>query len=69
MLFLVEMISNLEANQVIFRGEDVVAFYTDENQEEVDFDSYEIIEYEDCITVMHTLFLKNDAAIREDFEF
>jgi hypothetical protein len=52
---LVEMISNLEANQVIFRGEDVVAFYTDENQEEVNFDSYDIIEYnEDCITVMHT---------------
>ena len=69
---LAEMISNLEANQVIFRGEDVVAFYTDENQEEVNFDSYEIIEYnEDCITVMHTwdIFSKNDAAIREDFEF
>lgn len=69
---LVEMISNLEANQVIFRGEDVVAFYTDENQEEVNFDSYDIIEYnEDCITVMHTwdIFSKNDAAIREDFEF
>jgi hypothetical protein len=26
-----------------FRGEEVVAFYTDENQEEVDFDSYEIL--------------------------
>ncbi|CAM2907322.1 GlmU family protein [Flavobacterium frigoris] len=69
---LVEMISNLEANQVIFRGEDVVAFYTDENQEEVNFGSYEIIEYnDDCLTVMHTwdIFSKNDAAIREDFEF
>jgi hypothetical protein len=39
---LAEMVSNLEPNQVIFRGEEVVAFYTDENQEEVDFDSYEI---------------------------
>lgn len=69
---LVEMVSNLKANQAIFKGEEVVAFFTDENQEEVDFDSYEIIEYnEDCITVMRTwdIFSKNDAAIREDFEF
>jgi hypothetical protein len=67
---LAEMVSNLEPNQVIFRGEEVVAFYTDENQEEVDFDSYEIIEFnEDCLTVMNTwdIFSKNDAAIREDF--
>ncbi|NGY38457.1 glucose-1-phosphate thymidylyltransferase [Flavobacterium sp. XN-5] len=69
---LVEMITNLKANQAIFKGEEVVAFFTDENQEEVDFDSYEIIEYnEDCIIVMRTwdIFSKNDAAIREDFEF
>ncbi|WP_016990894.1 GlmU family protein [Flavobacterium sp. ACAM 123] len=69
---LVEMVSNLEPNQAIFKGEEVVAFYTDENQEEVDFDSYEIIEYdEDCLTVMNTwdIFSKNDAAIREDFDF
>ena len=68
---LAEMVSNLKANQAIFKGEEVVAFFTDENQEEVDFDSYEIIEYnEDCITVMRTwdIFSKNDAAIREDFE-
>jgi UDP-N-acetylglucosamine diphosphorylase/glucosamine-1-phosphate N-acetyltransferase len=68
---LVEMVRNLEPNQAIFKGEEVIAFYTDENQEEVDFDSYEIVEYnEDCLTVMHTwdIFSKNDAAIREDFE-
>jgi hypothetical protein len=38
----------------------------------VDFDSYEIIEFnEDCLTVMNTwdIFSKNDAAIREDFDF
>jgi hypothetical protein len=51
---LAEMVSNLEPNQVIFRGEKLL-FYTDENQEEVDFDSYEIIEFnEDCLTVMNT---------------
>jgi hypothetical protein len=43
---LAEMVSNLEPNQVIFRGEEVVAFYIRMNQEEVDFDSYEIIEYQ-----------------------
>jgi UDP-N-acetylglucosamine diphosphorylase/glucosamine-1-phosphate N-acetyltransferase len=69
---LVEMIEELEPNQVIFKGEEVVAFYTQEDQEEVDFDSYEIIEFnEDCITVQNTwdIFSKNDSAIREDFEF
>jgi UDP-N-acetylglucosamine diphosphorylase/glucosamine-1-phosphate N-acetyltransferase len=69
---LVEMIEDLEPNQVIFKGEEVVAFYTQEDQEEVDFDSYEIIEYnKDCLTVQNTwdIFSKNDAAIREDFEF
>jgi UDP-N-acetylglucosamine diphosphorylase/glucosamine-1-phosphate N-acetyltransferase len=68
---LAEMVSNLETNQVIFKGEEVVAFFTNENQDEVDFDSYEIIEYDDdCLTVENTwdIFSKNDAAIREDFE-
>ena len=68
---LAEMVSNLESNQAIFKGDDVVAFYTNENQEEVDFDTYEIIEFEgDCIRVEQTwdIFSKNDAAIREDFE-
>ena len=40
-------------------------------EEEVDFDTYEIIEFEgDCIKIEHTwdIFSKNDAAIREDFE-
>ncbi|MFA9191775.1 GlmU family protein [Flavobacterium sp. FZUC8N2.13] len=69
---LAEMVSNLEPNQAIFKGEEVIAFYTNDSQEEVDFDSYEIIEYsEECLTVMNTwdIFSKNAAAIREDFEF
>jgi UDP-N-acetylglucosamine diphosphorylase/glucosamine-1-phosphate N-acetyltransferase len=68
---LVEMIYNLEANQAIFKGDEVIAFYTNENQEEVDFDAYDIIEInEECLTVANTwdIFSKNDAAIREDFE-
>lgn len=69
---LAEMVSNLEPNQAIFKGEEVIAFFTNDTQEEVDFDSYEIIEFnEECLTVMNIwdIFSKNDAAIREDFEF
>ena len=67
---LVEIVRNLKKNQALFCGEDVLAFYTCKNQEEVDFDSYENIEFEgECIRVEHTwdIFSKNDAAIREDF--
>ena len=69
--FLAELVSNLESNQAIFKGEDVIAFYTSENQEEVNFETYEIIEFEgECLRVEHTwdIFSKNDAAIQEDFE-
>ncbi|MDP3679869.1 MAG: GlmU family protein [Flavobacterium sp.] len=69
---LAEMVSNLEPNQAIFKGDEVIAFYTNDEQEEVNFDTYEIIEYtDDCLTVEHTwdIFSKNDAAIREDFEY
>ncbi|WP_345146661.1 GlmU family protein [Flavobacterium ginsengiterrae] len=69
---LVDMISDLKANQAIFKGDDVIAFFAAENQEEVDFDSYEIIQYTgDCLTIEHTwdIFSKNDAAIRADFNF
>lgn len=68
---LAEMVGNLRTNQAIFKGDDVIAFFTTENQEEVDFDTYEIIEFEgDCLMVEHTwdIFSKNGAAICEDFE-
>lgn len=68
---LAEMVRNLEPNQFILKGEEVIAFYTKDTQEEIDFDNYEIVEYdEDCLTVEHTwdIFAKNDAALREDFE-
>lgn len=68
---LAEMVASLEENQAIFKGDDVIAFYTTDSQEEVDFDAYDIIEYtDDCINIVHPwdIFSKNDAAIREDFE-
>lgn len=67
---LVAMIKNLEYNQAIFQEEEVVAFYAKEG-EEVDFDSFEIIEFSnDCIKIENTwdIFQKNEVAILEDFE-
>ncbi|MCL6462658.1 MAG: GlmU family protein [Flavobacterium micromati] len=69
---LTEMVSNLEPNQAIFKGDEVIAFYTNDEQEEVDFDTYEILEFEeDCITVKNTwdIFSKNNLAIQEDFDY
>ncbi len=67
---LVAIVSNLKSNQAVFKGDAVIAFFTNDSQEEVDFDQYEIIEFDgDCLAVEHTwdIFAKNDAAIREDF--
>jgi UDP-N-acetylglucosamine diphosphorylase/glucosamine-1-phosphate N-acetyltransferase len=67
---LAEMVSNLGPSQAIFKDDNVIAFYTSENQEEVDFDNYEIIDYkEDCLFVANPwdIFSKNDAAIRADY--
>ena len=69
---LVEMISNLENNQAIVYQEEIVAFFTTDTQEEVDFDKYDLIEYEgDVIQIQNTwdIFEKNDIAIREDFDY
>jgi UDP-N-acetylglucosamine diphosphorylase/glucosamine-1-phosphate N-acetyltransferase len=66
-----EMVRNLEVNQAIFQKDEVIAFYTKDTQDEVDFDTYDIIEYvEDCLKIENTwdIFAKNDAAIREDYE-
>lgn len=68
---LAEMVMALEDNQAIFCGDEVIAFYSKDTQEEVDFDTYEIIEFtEDCLRIENPwdIFKKNDAAIREDFE-
>ena len=68
---LAEMVKSLESNQAIFKGEEVIAFFSEDTQEDVDFDSYEIIDYnEECLTIENTwdIFQKNDAALREDFE-
>jgi len=68
---LAEMVMALEENQAIFSGDEVIAFYTTDTQDEVDFDEYDIIEYsEEGLKIEHVwdIFKKNDAALREDFE-
>ena len=68
---LVELIVGLEKNQAIFKDEDIIAFYTTDAQEEIDFDTYEAIEFDNDITkIEHTweIFSKNGEAILQDFE-
>src|SRR5690554_1473221 len=68
---LVEMVTNLEKNQAIIAGGEIIAFYSNDTQEDIDFDAYDLIDYEgDLLRIENTwdIFAKNDAAIREDFE-
>lgn len=70
-LDLVEIIKGLTENQAIFKDEDVIAFYTTDTQEAVDFDTYEAIEFDkDILKIEHTwdIFSKNGEAIQQDFE-
>jgi UDP-N-acetylglucosamine diphosphorylase/glucosamine-1-phosphate N-acetyltransferase len=65
------MVKNLEENQAIFKNEDVIAFYTKNAQEDIDFDRFEAIEYDDeVLKLEHTwdIFSKNGQAIEDDFE-
>ena len=69
-LELVEMIKDLKENEAIFKDEDVIAFYTKEAQEDINFDSYEAIEFnESIIKIENTwdIFSKNGEAIQDDF--
>lgn len=68
---LVEKVKRLSANEAIFKGEEVIAFYSKDTQEEIDFDNYTHIEFdEDIIQVKNTwdIFSLNDKAIREDYD-
>ena len=67
---LIEKVKNLSKDEAIFKGDDVIAFYTSDSQEEVNFDEYTQIEFdEDLIQVKNTwdIFSLNDKAIQEDF--
>ncbi|CAZ94153.1 MULTISPECIES: GlmU family protein [Zobellia] len=68
---LVGLIQDLKENEAIFKGEEVIAFFTKETQEEVDFASYRHIDFEDdVIQVVNTwdIFSKNGEALQADFD-
>lgn len=67
---LVEIIQDLKENQAVFKNDDVIAFYTTDSQEEVNFESYEQIEFEeDVLQIKNTwdLFSLNEKALKADF--
>jgi len=68
---LVKQVSNLSNNQAIFKDEQVIAFFTSDTQEHVDFDSYEQLEFkEEVLQIKNTwdIFSLNYKAIKADFD-
>ncbi|GGW66822.1 UDP-N-acetylglucosamine diphosphorylase/glucosamine-1-phosphate N-acetyltransferase [Winogradskyella epiphytica] len=69
-LEVVENVKNLKQNQALFKGEDVIAFFSKEGEEHEDFSDFEAIEYEgEVLKIEHTwdIFSKNGEALIEDF--
>lgn len=67
---LVDLIQNLEQNQAVVYQEEIVAFYANDSQEEVNFEQYDLVVYEgDLMQIENTwdIFAKNDSALRDDF--
>ncbi|RXG15665.1 UDP-N-acetylglucosamine diphosphorylase/glucosamine-1-phosphate N-acetyltransferase [Leeuwenhoekiella aestuarii] len=69
---LVEQVLDLQENQALFDGDDIVAFYTKDTQEEIDFDTYEQLEVtaEGIFKIENNwgIFSKNHDAIRLDYD-
>jgi len=67
---LVCLVKNLKETQAIFKGDEVIAFFSNQSQEEIDFSTYQQIEFEeDLIQIKNTwdLFSNNDKVIQADF--
>lgn len=69
---LVEQVLDLQMNQALFDGDDIVAFYTKDTQEEIDFDIYEQLEVtaEGVFKIENNwdIFSKNHEAIQLDYD-
>lgn len=68
---LAENIRGLQSKQALFWEEEVIAFFTQDAQETVDFEDYETIEYSGEVTRIEypwDIFSKNGAAIEADLE-
>ena len=68
---LVALVKNLKENEAIFKDEEVVAFYTLNTQENVDFGTYDIKPYKDeILQIKNTwdIFSLNEKALIEDYK-
>ncbi|MEE3149094.1 MAG: GlmU family protein [Bacteroidota bacterium] len=69
---LVEQVLDLQENQALFDGDDIIAFYTKDTQEEIDFDTYEQLEVtvEGVFKIENNwdIFSKNHEAIQLDYD-
>lgn len=68
---LVDLIMELREDEAVFIGEEVLAFYTKDTQDEIDFTHYKQIEFQgDLLRVEHTwdIFSKNGEALQADFD-
>lgn len=68
---LVKKILILKENQVILKDDEIVAFFTNSSQKEIDFDSYQLINYDEpVIQIKNTwdIFTHNGEVIKTDFE-
>jgi len=68
---LIDKVKSLKENQAIFKNDEVIAFFTHETQEEVNFENYEHEEFNfDLIQIKNKwdIFSLNDQAISDDFE-
>jgi len=68
---LVDQVKKLKANEAIFKGDDVIAFFTTDSQEEINFEAYQQYDFDDeLLQVKNTwdIFSLNDRAIQQDFD-
>ena len=68
---LVAQVKKLKVNEAIFKGDDVIAFFTTDSQEEINFEAYQQYDFDDeLLQVKNTwdIFSLNDKAIQQDFD-
>ncbi len=67
---LISIVEGLKENQAIFDGDNIIAFFTKEAQEDIDFNLFDAIEFTGSIIKIENtwdIFSKNGEAIQEDF--
>ena len=68
---LIKLVKNLKENEAIFQDDEVVAFFTSNTQENVDFENYDIISFnENLLQIKNTwdIFSLNEKAIVADYK-